>query len=80
MANTYFDDDGEPAPGLCTHCQGQRFDRAQVLRALRQLRSNMRDADGRQAVDHALSAAIQTIRTLEIPHLEYEDVTDGVVH
>jgi hypothetical protein len=80
MANSYFDDHDEPAPGLCTHCQGQRFDRAQVLRTLRQLRRNLRDTDGRQAVDRALSAAIQTVRTLEIPHLEYEDMTDSVVH
>jgi hypothetical protein len=49
-----------------------------VLRALRQLRRELRGAD-RPAAE-AVSAALHAIRTLDIPHLEIEDDTDEVVH
>jgi hypothetical protein len=61
--------------GFCEHCAGQRFDRAQVLRALREARRNL-PRRGSQA-DTALAAAIQAVRSLEIPHIEYFDETTG---
>jgi hypothetical protein len=64
---------------FCEHCEGQRFDRARVLRLLRAAR---RDAPkGGRAAD-ALSRAIKAVRALEIPHLERLDETlDGeIVH
>ena len=57
---------------FCEHCEGQRFDRAQVLRALRATRRQLRLAKRAAAVDHALALAIQAVRSLEIPHLEVE--------
>jgi len=66
---------------FCDHCQGQRFDRAQVLRALRATRKRLRIAGDREA-ERCLARAIEAVRALEIPHLEVEDdVPDGdVVH
>ena len=65
---------------FCEHCQGQRFDRARVLRALKQLRKDLQD--GRSiSVDAALVSAMESVRRLEIPHLEpFEDEVDQVVH
>jgi len=57
---------------FCEHCQGQRFDRAQVLRALRAVRRQLRGARRRSA-DAALAMAIHAVRTLELPHLETDD-------
>ncbi len=67
---------------FCDHCEGQRFDRAQVLRALRATRRQLRDPDTRCSADRALAVAIQAVRTLEIAHLEpVDDLVDGeVVH
>ena len=65
---------------FCEHCQGQRFDRARVLRALKQLRKDLQ-AGGSVSVDAALVRAMESVRRLEIPHLEpYEDEVDQVVH
>jgi hypothetical protein len=65
---------------FCEHCQGQRFDRARVLRALKQLRKDLQFARGVSA-DTALVKAMDSVRQLEIPHLEpYEDDVDQVVH
>jgi hypothetical protein len=58
--------------GFCDHCEGQRFDRAQVLRALRDMQRQIRRSKRRVSADHALDLAIQAIRTLDIPHLEVE--------
>jgi hypothetical protein len=63
----------------CEHCEGQRFDRARVLRALRQVRQDLRSGDCRTA-DGALDLALQAVKALEIPHLEWEDEGDEVVH
>ena len=60
--------------GYCDHCEGQRFDRAQVLRVLRATRKELRKS---KCADRALSAAIQAVRSLEIPHLETEDERQG---
>jgi hypothetical protein len=63
----------------CEHCEGQRFDRAQVLRALRASRRIVQKHSG---ADKALGLAIKTIRALEVPHLErIDDTVDGeIVH
>ena len=72
--------------GICEHCEGQRFDRAQVLRQLRQTRAWLRTQADSSAVDEALLLAIKAIRTLEIPHLEViddlmeETSEDQVIH
>ena len=67
---------------FCEHCAGQRFDRAQVLRALRDTRKRFRDEDEAEpggAVE-ALDAAIRVVRQLEIPHLEpLDEMGDGTV-
>ena len=67
---------------FCEHCEGQRFDRAQVLRVLRATRKRMRRPDRVAGADEALRLAIMAVRTLEIPHLELLDdlVDDTVVH
>lgn len=67
---------------FCDHCQGQRFDRAQVLRALRAARKRLRDSSTDCSADQTLAFAIETIRALEIPHLDLlDDVVNGdVVH
>jgi hypothetical protein len=65
---------------FCEHCQGQRFDRARVLRALKQLRKDLQFSRGVSA-DAALLKAMESVRRLEIPHLEpYEEELDQVVH
>ena len=62
---------------FCEHCQGQRFDRAQVLRTLRATRKQLAKSKRGGPADHALAAAIQAVRSLEIPHLEPDDQQDG---
>ena len=65
---------------FCEHCEGQRFDRARVLRALRQVRQDLRASRGGAKCDRAIVAAINAIRALDIPHLEFEPEEDVVVH
>jgi hypothetical protein len=67
---------------FCDHCQGQRFDRAQVLRALRAARKRLRGAHGSREAEHILAVVIETVRTLEIPHFDpVDEVVDGeVIH
>jgi hypothetical protein len=64
----------------CEHCQGQRFDRARVLRALRQARNEVRRKSGPADAEHALVFAMNTIRAMEIPHLELVEPEDEIVH
>lgn len=72
--------------GFCEHCEGQRFDRAQVLRKLRQTRARLRRDAVSWTADEALKIAIKSVRALEIPHLEPVDdlmdetIDDQVVH
>ena len=72
--------------GFCEHCEGQRFDRAQVLRQLRQTREWLRNEADSCSVDEALLLAIKAVRALEIPHLEpiddlmEETSEDQVIH
>ena len=63
----------------CEHCEGQRFDRAGVLRLLRQMRKDFEQSDSGSA-DEALDQALQAIRMMEIPHLEWEDTSGQIVH
>lgn len=67
---------------FCEHCQGQRFDRAQVLRVLRETERNLRRSAASTVAAQAIAVAINTIRRLEIPHLEpdEDDVTGQSVH
>lgn len=66
----------------CEHCAGQRFDRAQVLRALRAMRRSLPRRGRSSQADVAIAAAIRTVRALEIPHLEVDGDAehDHVVH
>ena len=66
---------------FCDHCQGQRFDRARVLRMLRQVREELRAARCGSKADAAIVSALSAVRALEIPHLEPEEIDeDQVVH
>lgn len=64
----------------CEHCEGQRFDRARVLRALRQLQKEL-GTEHPQQPEAVIDLALKAIKTLDIPHLElFEDEEDEVVH
>ena len=63
----------------CEHCEGQRFDRARVLRTLRQVRQQLRTASRRKGQE-ALDRAIRAVRELDIPHLEVVEFEDEIVH
>ena len=63
----------------CEHCEGQRFDRARVLRALRQIRQQMRTED-RPDCDEAIQLALRAVRELDIPHLDLVELEDEVIH
>ncbi|HKT79385.1 MAG TPA: hypothetical protein VJP86_04140 [Vicinamibacterales bacterium] len=71
---------------FCDHCEGQRFDRARVLRLLRAERRRVRreGSDTRHGgqIDRTLVSAIRAIRAMDIPHLEsFDDIVDGeLVH
>lgn len=63
---------------FCDHCEGQRFDRARVLRTLRHIQKDLRS--GRHSASAALDLALKAVRSLDIPHLELEDEGEEVVH
>jgi hypothetical protein len=67
---------------FCDHCQGQRFDRAQVLRALRAARKRVRREKKSVAAEEVIVMAIEAVRGLDIPHLEpLDEVVDGeIIH
>jgi hypothetical protein len=68
---------------FCDHCSGQRFDRAQVLRALRAARKRLRESEKSAEATQVLAFAIETVRSLEIPHFDVPDdeVVDAeVIH
>jgi hypothetical protein len=67
---------------FCDHCEGQRFDRAQVLRLLRATRKDLHTRNPECRADEALRLAINAVRELEIPHLERLDEVseDEIVH
>jgi hypothetical protein len=65
----------------CEHCEGQRFDRARVLRALRRMREDLRRPHAARGADEALVRALKAVRALDIPHLEeLEEPEDQIVH
>ncbi len=72
--------------GFCEHCEGQRFDRAQVLRQLRRTRARLQNDPSQCTADEVLLLAIKSVRALEIPHLEPiddlmdETTEDQVIH
>ena len=72
-----MDDEVSTTMSFCEHCAGQRFDRAQVLRALRDARRKLPRRGRTSQADAALAAAIQAVRSLEIPHVEYFDEVTG---
>jgi hypothetical protein len=63
----------------CEHCEGQRFDRARTIRALRRIRRQLRD-EGRQECEDAMTLALSAVRGLDIPHLEFFDPDDEIIH
>ncbi len=68
---------------FCEHCEGQRFDRAQVLRVLRATRKGLRHQQRVTRAEDVMALVINAVRALEIPHLELVDdldVTDDVIH
>ena len=67
---------------FCEHCEGQRFDRARILRILRESRRRLRRSDTACDADQALASVLDAVRTLDIPHLDPVDdgVDDEVVH
>lgn len=67
---------------FCEHCDGQRFDRARILRVLRESRKRLQRSDTKCSTDQALASVIDAVRMLDIPHLErMDEVVDGeVVH
>jgi hypothetical protein len=66
---------------FCDHCEGQRFDRARILRVLRATRKRVQQ-DPDCSAERSLALAIEAIRALEIPHLEpFDEVVEGeVIH
>ena len=66
----------------CDHCDGQRFDRSRILRALRATRRRLRGPDAACTADQTLAMAIEAVRALDIPHLEplEEWADDEMVH
>jgi len=79
-----IDPSEETTMSFCDHCEGQRYDRARVLRALRATQKRLRksNADAACSADQTLALAIEAVRGLDIPHLEvFDDVVDGeIVH
>ena len=68
---------------FCEHCEGQRFDRAQVLRVLRRTRRGLLRQQQVTKAEDVMALVINAIRTLEVPHLELvddQDLTDEVIH
>ncbi len=63
----------------CEHCEGQRFDRARVLRKLRQVRKQLRGGD-RCRAEEAIEQALQAVRDMDIPHLDIIDFDNEIVH
>lgn len=63
----------------CEHCEGQRFDRARVLRALRQIRRQLRTEVHRSG-EEAIRLALAAVRELDLPHLDIIEEGDEIIH
>ena len=46
---------------FCDHCDGQRYDRAQILRTLRAMRLKMRESDASGDAERVIELAIETV-------------------
>ena len=51
-----------------------------MLRALRQVRKDLRTRRCGKKIDEALALALKTVARLELPHLEIEESDETVVH
>ena len=72
--------EGNAPMSFCEHCEGQRFDRARILRVLRESRKRLQRSDTICSADQALASVIDAVRMLDIPHLDrVDDVVDGAV-
>jgi hypothetical protein len=67
---------------FCEHCEGQRFDRARILRVLREARKKLRRSDVSCSAEEALESVLEAVRTMDVPHIERDDEVgdDEVVH
>ena len=67
---------------FCEHCEGQRFDRARILRVLRDARKKLRRLEVACSADQALESVLEAVRAMDVPHLERLDEMgdDEVVH
>jgi hypothetical protein len=65
---------------FCEHCEGQRFDRAQVLRTLREVRRDLRQQRCGKKVTDAITQALKAVAALEIPHLDIAGDPSETVH
>ena len=52
--------------GFCEHCEGQRFDRAQVLRVLRATRLQLRGQRRVTTAEDVLAMAINAVRHMDV--------------
>ena len=64
---------------FCEHCQGQRFDRARVLRALRKVKREARRSSVGAGFEAAVAQVESAVRALDIPHLGPEDEDEDLV-
>ncbi len=83
MAGVSVSFDGGIAPmSFCEHCEGQRFDRARILRVLREARTQLRRSEASCSADQALASVLEAVRAMDVPHLERLDEMgdDDVVH
>ena len=67
---------------FCEHCEGQRFDRARILRILREARTKLRGSNSPCSADQALESVLQAVRAMDVPHIErFDEIGDDeVVH
>jgi hypothetical protein len=65
---------------FCDHCEGQRFDRARVLRVLRQAQKELRATNSPRRAEEVLTRALNAVKALDIPHLEFVDEGSEIVH
>ena len=56
---------------FCEHCAGQRFDRAQVLRTLREARKRLRSEGSECSSDEAIALVILSLIHISEPTRPY---------
>ena len=65
---------------FCEHCQGQRYDRAQVLRILRETRRRLRRERRLVHAEEVMAQVMHVVRNLDLPHLELVEDSDTAGH